>query len=145
MLNRVKDKRRGRRFPYFIPILLRPRKDGQLQQRAQSIDFSLAGMKVRVEGERIPGRVFRVFLPDSIPPAVCGVCELRWERRLPDACEFGLAFRSTTDDYRDLIRRLRLPRRETAPLERGAPGPEAADAPEPSESPSEAPEARLPA
>jgi hypothetical protein len=115
VLSRPKqDKRRGRRFPHFTSILLRPRKDGQLQQRGQSIDFSLAGIKVRVDGERLPGRVFRIFLPDSDPPAVCGVGELRWERRMPDACEFGLAFRTTTSDYRDLIRKLRQPRREKA-------------------------------
>lgn len=108
----VMDQRRGRRYPHFIPVMLRPRKDGRVQQRGQSVDFSLAGMKIRVEGERLPGRVFRVFLPDSVPPGVCGVGEVRWERRMPHACEFGLAFRTTTGDYRDLIRELRQAGRE---------------------------------
>jgi hypothetical protein len=94
--------------------MLRPRKDGRSQQRGQSLDFSLAGMRIRVDGERLPGRVFRVFLPDVTPPAVCGVAEVRWERRMPHACEFGVQFRTTTDDYRDLIRRLRQGRRETS-------------------------------
>jgi hypothetical protein len=101
------EQRRGRRFEHPAPIMIRPRKDGRSQQRGRSIDCSLAGMRVRVEGERLPGRVFRVFLPDVDPPAVCGVAEIRWERRMPHACEFGLQFRTTTDDYRDLIRRLR--------------------------------------
>ena len=107
-----RDQRRGRRFPHFVSITLRPRKDGRAQQQGQSVDFSLAGMKVRVEGERLPGRVFRVFLPESNPPQVCGVGEVRWERRMPHACEFGLAFRTTTSDYRDLIRELRRAGRE---------------------------------
>lgn len=94
--------------------MIRPRKDGRLQQRGQSIDFSLAGMKVRVEGERLPGKVFRVFLPESNPPGVCGVGEVRWERRMPHACEFGLAFRTTTNTYRDLIRELRRGGRDRA-------------------------------
>jgi hypothetical protein len=102
-----RDQRRGRRFPHFVAITLRPRKDGRAQQVGQSVDFSLAGMKIRVEGERLPGRVFRVFLPQSEPPQVCGVGEVRWERRMPHACEFGLAFRTTTSHYRDLIRELR--------------------------------------
>jgi hypothetical protein len=114
-----RDQRRGRRFPLFVPITLRPRKDGRAQQQGQSIDFSLAGMKIRVEGERLPGRVFRVFLPESNPPQVCGVGEVRWERRMPHACEFGLAFRTTTSDYRDLIRELRRAGRERV----GAPAP----------------------
>jgi hypothetical protein len=108
----IRDNRRGRRFPHFVPITIRPRKDGRAQQLGQSIDFSLAGIKVRVEGERLPGRVFRVFLPDSNPPQVCGVGEVRWERRMPHACEFGLAFRTTTSHYRDLIRELRRAGRE---------------------------------
>lgn len=109
---RGKDRRRGRRYPHFVEVMLRPRKDGRMQQRGQSVDFSLAGMKVRVEGERLPGRVFRIFLPDAEPPGVCGVGEVRWERRMPHACEFGLAFRTTTGDYRDLIRDLRRAARE---------------------------------
>ena len=108
------DQRRGRRYPNFVPVMLRPRKDGRVQQRGQSVDFSLAGMKIRVDGERLPGRVFRVFLPDSDPPGVCGVGEVRWERRMPHACEFGLAFRTTTSHYRDLIRDLRRVGREKA-------------------------------
>lgn len=111
---RARDQRRGRRFAHFAPIMLRPRKDGRSQQRGQSLDFSLAGMRIRVDGERLPGRVFRVFLPDVMPPAVCGVAEVRWERRMPHACEFGVQFRTTTDDYRDLIRRLRQGRRDGA-------------------------------
>jgi len=107
-----RDQRRGRRFPHFVQITLRPRKDGRAQQHGQSVDFSLAGMKIRVEGERLPGRVFRVFLPESNPPQVCGVGEVRWERRMPHACEFGLAFRTTTSHYRDLIRELRRVGRE---------------------------------
>ena len=109
-----RDQRRGRRFPHFVSITIRPRKDGRAQQHGQSVDFSLAGMKVRIEGERLPGRVFRVFLPESNPPQVCGVGEVRWERRMPDACEFGLAFRTTTSHYRDLIRELRRLGRERA-------------------------------
>jgi len=31
---------------------------------------------------------------------------------MPHACEFGLAFRTTTSDYRDLIRELRRAGRE---------------------------------
>ena len=107
-----RDQRRGRRFTHFVSITIRPRKDGRAQQLGQSIDFSLAGMKVRVDGERLPGRVFRVFLPESNPPQVCGVGEVRWERRMPHACEFGLAFRTTTSHYRDLIRELRRVGRE---------------------------------
>jgi hypothetical protein len=116
-----RDQRRGRRFPHFVPITLRPRKDGRAQQQGQSIDFSLAGMKIRVEGERLPGRVFRVFLPESNPPQVCGVGEVRWERRMPHACEFGLAFRTTTSDYRDLIRELRRAGRERLATRAAAP------------------------
>ncbi len=108
----TKDQRRGRRFPHFVSITMRPRKDGRAQQMGRSLDFSLAGMKLRVEGERLPGRVFRVFLPQSDPPQVCGVGEVRWERRMPHACEFGLAFRTTTSYYRDLIRELRRAGRE---------------------------------
>jgi PilZ domain len=115
MVERVnRDQRRGRRFPHFVRITLRPRKDGRAQQQGQSVDFSLAGMKVRIEGERLPGRVFRVFLPEANPPQVCGVGEVRWERRMPHACEFGLAFRTTTSHYRDLIRELRRVVRERA-------------------------------
>ena len=109
-----RDQRRGRRFPHFVQITLRPRKDGRAQQHGQSVDFSLAGMKIRIEGERLPGRVFRVFLPESNPPQVCGVGEVRWERRMPHACEFGLAFRTTTSHYRDLIREFRRVGRERA-------------------------------
>ncbi len=116
-----RDQRRGRRFPHFVSITLRPRKDGRAQQQGQSVDFSLAGMKVRVEGERLPGRVFRVFLPESTPPQVCGVGEVRWERRMPHACEFGLAFRTTTSDYRDLIRELRRAGRERSVARAAAP------------------------
>ena len=116
-----RDQRRGRRFPHFVPITLRPRKDGRAQQQGQSVDFSLAGMKIRVEGERLPGRVFRVFLPESNPPQVCGVGEVRWERRMPHACEFGLAFRTTTSDYRDLIRELRRVGRERLATRAAAP------------------------
>ena len=108
----IRDQRRGRRFPHFVSITIRPRKDGRAQQVGQSVDFSLAGMKVRVDGERLPGRVFRVFLPEANPPQVCGVGEVRWERRMPHACEFGLAFRTTTGHYRDLIRELRRSGRE---------------------------------
>ena len=54
----------------------------------------------------------RHFLPDAEPPGVCGVGEVRWERRMPHACEFGLAFRTTTGSYRDLIRDLRRAARE---------------------------------
>jgi hypothetical protein len=111
---RAKDQRRGRRYPHFIPVMLRPRKDGRIQQVGQSVDFSLAGLKVRVDGERLPGRVFRLFLPAAEPPEVCGVAEVRWERRMPHACEFGLAFRTTTSSYRDLIRVLRQASRERA-------------------------------
>ena len=116
----IRDQRRGRRFPHFVSITIRPRKDGRAQQLGQSVDFSLAGMKVRVDGERLPGRVFRVFLPESNPPQVCGVGEVRWERRMPHACEFGLAFRTTTSHYRDLIRELRRVRRERLPASAAA-------------------------
>jgi hypothetical protein len=116
-----KDQRRGRRFPHFVQITLRPRKDGRAQQGGQAVDFSLAGMKVRVEGERLPGRVFRVFLPNSDPPQVCGVGEVVWERRMPHACEFGLAFRTTTTDYRDLIRALRQAVRDRSQAKAGLP------------------------
>lgn len=106
-MNRTRDRRRGRRYPHFVAVLLRPRKNGRFVQRGQSVDFSLAGMKIRVEGERLRGRVFRVFLPEAGLPGACGVGEIRWERRFPDSCEFGLAFRVTTPHYRELIRRLR--------------------------------------
>lgn len=109
-----RDRRRGRRYAHFLPIMIRPRKDSRLHQRAESIDFSLAGVKIRIEGERLPGRVFRVFLPEADPPRVCGVGEVRWERRMPHACEVGLAFRTTTQDFRDLIRDLRQSARERA-------------------------------
>lgn len=107
-----RDQRRGSRFPHFVTVMLRPRKDGRVHQPGQTIDFSLAGMKIRVNGERLPGRVFRVFLPESDPPGICGVGEVRWERRMPHACEFGLAFRTTTGYYRELIRDLRRAGRE---------------------------------
>lgn len=110
----IRDQRRGRRFPHFISLTIRPRKDGRAQQVGQSVDFSLAGAKVRVEGERLPGRVFRVFLHEMDPPQVCGVGEIRWERRMPHACEFGLTFRTTTNFYRDFIRDLREASRERA-------------------------------
>jgi len=109
-----RDQRRGHRFAHFVSVTIRPRKDGRAQQQGQSVDFSLAGMKVLVDGERLPGRVFRVFLPETDPPQVCGVGEVRWERRMPHACEFGLAFRTTTSFYRDLIRELRGVGRERA-------------------------------
>ncbi len=110
----IRDQRRGRRFPHFVSVMIRPRKDGRAQQVGQSVDFSLAGAKVRVEGERLPGRVFRVFLHELDPPQVCGVGEIRWERRMPYACEFGLTFRTTTNFYRDFIRDLREASRERA-------------------------------
>jgi hypothetical protein len=65
--------------------------------------------------------VFRVFLPESNPPRVCGVDEVGRERRMPGACEFGLAFRAATSHYRDRVHEPRRAGRESMAARAAAP------------------------